>query len=111
MAEKRMLIVAAEVVDRIDANRGDMGQGEFVSFLIKNRLEGGVTSEEQQDDVITRETLQEFEDGIKDMLRSFLDFVVSYGLELGQGNGKNDLESLSRRLQELSTPSRSSSKK
>lgn len=111
MAEKRMLIVAAEVVDQIDANRGDMGQGEFVSFLIKSHLNGGATSEEQQGEAITRETLQEFEGGIKDLLRSFLDFVVSYGLELGHGNGKNDLESLSRRLQELSTPSRSSSKK
>lgn len=111
MAEKRMLIVAAEVVDQIDANRGDMGQGEFVSFLIKSRLEGSVTGEGQRNEAITRETLQEFEDGIKDMLRSFLNFVVSYGLELGHGGDKNDLESLSRRLQELSTPSRSSSKK
>lgn len=111
MVEKRMLIVASEVVDQIDANRGDMGQGEFVSFLIKSRLEGSVTSEGEQGDVITRETLQEFETGIKDMLRSFLDFVVSYGLELGHGNGKNDLESLSRKLQGLGAPSRSSSKK
>jgi hypothetical protein len=111
MAEKRMLIVAAEVVDQIDANRGDMGQGEFVSFLIKSRLEGNAASDEQQSDVVTVEALQEFEAGIKDMLRSFLDFVVSYGLELGHGNGKNDLEALSNRLQEMSNPSRSSSKK
>ncbi len=111
MAEKRMLIVDADVVDQIDANRGDMGQGEFVSFLIKSRLEGGVTSEEQQSEVVTKETLRDFEAGIKDMLRSFLDFVVSYGLELGHGNGKNDLESLSRKLQGLGAPSRSSSKK
>lgn len=111
MAEKRMLIMPAEVVDQIDANRGDMGQGEFVSFLIDSRLEGAPTSDAQHGEAITKETLAEFEAGIKDLLRSFLDFVVSYGLELGHGNGKNDLESLSRRLQELSSPSRSSSKK
>ena len=38
MAEKRMLIVPAELVKRINDNRGDLSQGEFINFLIDSRL-------------------------------------------------------------------------
>ena len=34
MSEKRMLIMPAELVRKIDENRGDMSQAEFISFLI-----------------------------------------------------------------------------
>jgi len=34
MAEKRMLIVDAELVAKIDDNRGDMSRSEFINFLI-----------------------------------------------------------------------------
>jgi len=94
MSEKRMLIVPAELVRKIDENRGDMSQAEFLNYLIDNHLKSGV-----KDDVyVTREALREFEHGIKDLLRSFLEFVVSYGLELGKAPGKDDLEELNQRL-------------
>jgi hypothetical protein len=94
MSEKRMLVVPAELVRKIDENRGDMSQAEFLNYLIDNRLKSGV----KDDEYVTREALREFEHGIKDLLRSFLEFVVSYGLELGKAPGKDDLEELSRRL-------------
>lgn len=94
MSEKRMLIVPAELVRKIDENRGDMSQTEFLNYLIDNRLKSSV----KDDEYVTREALREFEHGIKDLLRSFLEFVVSYGLELGKAPGKDDLEELSRRL-------------
>ncbi|MCJ7743891.1 MAG: hypothetical protein MUO99_04945 [Dehalococcoidales bacterium] len=38
MSDKRMLILPAEVVNKIDENRGDMSQAEFIEFLITNQL-------------------------------------------------------------------------
>ena len=38
MAEKRMLIVPAELVKKIDDNRGDMTQAEFIELLIDSKL-------------------------------------------------------------------------
>jgi hypothetical protein len=34
MSDKRMLIVDAELIKRIDDNRGDMGRSEFIDFLL-----------------------------------------------------------------------------
>jgi hypothetical protein len=94
MSEKRMLIVPAELVRKIDENRGDMSQAEFLDYLVDKRLESSV----KEDEYVTREALREFEHGVKDLLRSFLEFVVSYGLELGKAPCKDDLEELSQRL-------------
>ena len=38
MPEKRMLIVPAELIKKIDENRGDMSQAEFIDFLIGSQL-------------------------------------------------------------------------
>ena len=97
MTENRMLIVPAEVVDKINANRGDMSQAEFINFLIDSHLK----RETDEEHFVTRSTLQDFEQGIKDMLRSFLEFSVSYGLELGHGPGKDEMEALGLKLQRL----------
>ena len=120
MPEKRMLIMPAELVKKIDENRGDMSQAEFIDFLMDNQLkqvpedERYVTKEVFHDfeqDVkdllkhvskderyVTKEALLEFEQGIKDLVRNFLEFVVSYGLELGKHPAEGDLEDLSQRL-------------
>ena len=97
-----MLIVPAELIKKIDANRGDMTQADFINFLIDNRLgqnTGGQLTGGQH--YITKETLNEFEHGIKDLLRNFLEFVVSYGLELGRQPTKGDFEEINRRLREI----------
>lgn len=100
MSNKRMLIVPAEVVEKIDANRGDMSQSEFINFLIDSHLK----RESDNEHFVTLEALQAFEHGIKEMLRGFLDFFISYGLELGGKSGKNDIETLSQKLQEIGSP-------
>ena len=97
MTEKGMLIVPAELIKKIDANRGDVSQADFINFLIDNRL--GQNNGGQH--YITKETLNEFEHGIKDLLRNFLEFVVSYGLELGKQPTKGDFEEINRRLREI----------
>ena len=97
MTEKKMLITTAEIVKKIDENRGDLSQTDFISFLIDSQLKQD--SKEQY--YVTKDTLAEFEQSIKDLLRNFLEFVVSYGLELGRQPVEGKFEELDQKLEEL----------
>jgi hypothetical protein len=92
-----MLIVDGELAERIDENRGDLSRSEFISFLIDSHLEKEVKTQNG----VSREEFLQFEQGIKEMLRSFLDFFISYGLELGKEPKDKEIEKLSRSLQSL----------
>ena len=96
MTEKRMLIVPDELVRRIDENRNDMSRSDFIEFLIESRL--GQDSTEQHQHYVTKKELQEFEQGIKGLLQSFLEFFVSYGLELGKQPISGKIEELDQKL-------------
>ncbi len=103
MTEKRMLIVDDELLKRIDENRGEMSRSEFVSFLLNNQLgEGGAEAPAGQQQYVSREEFLEFSQGIKDLLRRFLDFSLSYGLELGQEPKDTTFAELVQKLQSLS---------
>jgi hypothetical protein len=102
MAEKRMLIVDAEVARKIDESRGEMSRSEFIDLLIEGQL-----SEDKEDrgsagklNYVTKEELQQSLHGIKELLRTFLEFFLSYGLEVGKHSDKNFNE-LSQKLQAL----------
>lgn len=101
MPEKRMLIVSAELVRRIDENRGDMSQAEFIDFLIDSQLEETKTKTKEEAKYVTEEQFRSLEQDIKKLLRSFLDFFVSYGLELGKQAPQSEFEELASRLQGL----------
>ena len=117
MSEKRMLIVPAELVRTIDENRGDMTQAEFIDFLIENQLKQRVKEREDREYVTREEILsfkeeiRLFEEDIKKLLKSFLDFFVSYGLELGKGSPKTEFEELTTKLHELENDLASDGKK
>ena len=100
MPEKRMLIMPAELVQRIDENRGDMSQAEFIEFLIDRQLKQEA-KEQLTKEYATKDEIRSFEQDIKKLLKSFLDFFVSYGLELGKESPKTELEELSSKVQEL----------
>jgi len=97
MSEKRMLIVPAKLVDKINANRGDMSQAEFVEFLIDSQLK----DKPKEPQYATKEELDSFEQDMKKLLKSFFDFFVSYGLELGKQSPEAELEELTSKLQGL----------
>ncbi len=97
MGEKRMLIVPEELVEKIDGNRGDMSQAEFIDFLISNQLKG--TAKEQK--YVTKEEVQRLEQDLKQLLKSFLDFFFSYGLELGKQSPTTEFEELTSKLKGL----------
>ena len=97
MPEKRMLIVPAELVRRIDENRGDMSQAEFIDFLIDSQLKEAPKGQQYA----TKEEIRSLELDIKKLLKSFVDFFLSYGLELGKHPANAEFEELSSKLQEL----------
>jgi hypothetical protein len=102
MAERRMLIVPAELVRRIDENRGDMSQAEFIDFLIDGQLkEETKTKAKEEPKYVTEEQFRSLEQDMKKLLRSFLDFFVSYGLELGKQSPQSEFEEIASRLQGL----------
>ncbi len=107
MSDKRVLIVDEELVRKIDENRGDYGRSEFLSVLIDTYLAAGKTEEEPKshsagaDDYVTREEFQQFEQGIKQLMQNFLEFFLSYGLELGKQPGDKTFKELKHKLQGL----------
>jgi deoxyxylulose-5-phosphate synthase len=101
VAEKRMLILPADLVKKIDNNRGDMSQSEFVNFLIDSQLKQETKEPQNETQYATKEEVYSMEQNIKTLLRSFLDFFFNYGLELGKQTSGNDLEELTSKLQGL----------
>ncbi len=105
MPEKRMLIVDAEIARKIEENRGDMPISEFINFLIDNQLRK--TASGPTNNHITKEEFQQFEQGIRELLRNFLEFFLSYGLELGKQTSDKELDRLTQKLQTIGYHSKS----
>jgi hypothetical protein len=101
MTDKRMLIVDEETLTQIDENRGDMSRADFIKFLINSQL-GEEESTAISNQYVNREEFQEFTQGMKDLLKRFLDFFISYGLELGQEPKDGTFSELVQKLQTLS---------
>ncbi len=97
MAEKRMLIVDADVVQKVDENRGDMSRSEFLNFLIDSQLKEDTGNHNYVD----KEEFHQFAQGMKELLHNFLEFFISYGLELGKQPQYKTFEELSQKLQAL----------
>lgn len=124
MSEKLMLIVPTDLVAKINANRGDLGQAEFISFLIDSLL-GKKTDEKRdvnkdeieaikadlkklivKDEDVKKKyaTKEEFKSFIQDnrrLLKSFLDFFIGYGLETGKQPNNNELLEITSKLKDL----------
>ena len=107
MPEKRMLIVEADAVRKIDENRGDMSVSDFIGFLIDSQLKQEVNG--QSNDHITKEEFRQFEQGMRELMRNFLEFFLSYGLELGKEPSDKQLEALTKKLQVLGASAKAES--
>jgi len=102
MSEKRMFIVDAEVARKVDESRGEMSRSEFINFLIESQLK------EDKEDIgkqnyVTKEEFYQSQQGMKELLRSFLEFFLSYGLEVGKQPSDKNFNELSQKLQALSS--------
>ena len=101
-----MLIIDADVVRKIDENRGDMGRSAFLNFLIDSQLKEEVGNQNYVD----KEEFRQFAQGMKELLRNFLEFFISYGLELGKQPKDKAFEELNQQLQALDSKAKSRSK-
>jgi hypothetical protein len=104
MSEKRMLILPSELVAKIDENRGDMDQAGFIEFLIDGQLKEESKEKKRavkEENYVTKEELRSIEQDIKKLLRSFIDFFVNYGLEIGKQSPRTEFEELIGKLQGL----------
>jgi len=97
MPDKRMLIVDADVISRVDQNRGDMNHSDFINFLIDSCLK----EEPVKNNYITKKEFDEFQQGTRELMRNFLEFFISYGLEMGAQPQDKTFEELSQKLQDL----------
>ena len=97
MSEKRMLIIDADVVRKVDENRGDMNRSDFIDFLISSCIK----EDSGKPDYTTKEEFNQFQQGTRELLRNFLEFFISYGLELGKRPEDKTFEELSQKLQDL----------
>jgi hypothetical protein len=102
MTDKRMLIVDEETLIKIDENRGDMSRTDFIKFLIESQLGETESATTVNPQYVDREEFMEFTQGMKDLLKRFLDFFISYGLELGKEPKDGTFSELVQKLQSLS---------
>jgi hypothetical protein len=101
-----MLIVDADVVRKIEENRGDMSRSDFLNFLLDSQLKEGAAEQK----FVDREEFEQFAQGMKDLMRNFLEFFLSYGLELGKQPQDKSFEELTQKLQALANSTKKADK-
>ncbi len=117
MPKREMLILDRDLVNKIDEHRGDLSREDFIDFCIDKCLEtlqpeekaeerGGAgrrarATPEAEEVFATREEFQEFKRGITSLLRTFLEFFITFGLELGTGKSSVELERLKSQLGDI----------
>jgi metal-responsive CopG/Arc/MetJ family transcriptional regulator len=101
LTDNKILVVPANLIDKIDHNRGDVSRAEFIEALIDNLVKEQHETKAGAVQYATREELSSFEQDMKQLLKSFLDFFVSYGLELGENGQQIELEKFTNKLQGL----------
>ena len=101
MAERKMLIVPAELTQKIDDNRGDLSRSDFIEFLIDSQLKEDTKAQQPATQYATKEEIQHLEQDVKQLLKSFLDFFLNYGLEIGKQSKEGNFEELASKLQNL----------
>ena len=99
MPEKRILTVDAEVARKIDENRGDMSRSEFINVLIDSHLK----EDSGRQNYVTKEEFHHSQQEMKELLRNFLEFFISYGLEVGRRPTDKTFEELNQKLQTLAS--------
>ena len=103
MDENRIVILPSDLVDKLDLNRGEMGRADFVKLLLERLLQDNGTKDSVTN-IVTRQELQDFQSDIRALLRTFLDFFIAYGLELGPSPKGDGLQTLTQQLQDSVGP-------
>ena len=92
-----IMVVDKDVVSQVDDNRGEMTRTEFVNFLIHSQLK----KYHENRNYVDKEEFLQFAQGIKGLLRNFLEFFLSYTLEMSSQPQEESFADLIRNLQAL----------
>jgi len=90
-----IMVVKEDVVKQIDENRGEMNRTEFVNYLIQCQLREA----DNQKEYVPKEEFKYFTQQMVTLLNNFLQFFVSYGMAMGQGQDNTDIQSLTEQLE------------
>ena len=102
MSDSKILVVPADLAQKIDDNRGDMSRVEFIEALIDNLVtDKNEIKSNGKADFATRTELLSFEQDMKQLLKSFLDFFIAYGMEFGENGQLIEIEKFTSKLQGL----------
>jgi metal-responsive CopG/Arc/MetJ family transcriptional regulator len=102
VSDNKILVIPADLAKKIDENCGDMSRAEFIEALIDNLItDNGESKQNVKTEFITRTELLSFEQDMKQLLKSFLDFFMAYDLELGENGQQVELEKFTNKLQGL----------
>jgi metal-responsive CopG/Arc/MetJ family transcriptional regulator len=94
--------VPADLVKKIDDNRGDVNRAQFIEALIDNLIEEKPESKEKSKaQYATKEEILVYQQDMKQLLKSFLDFFMAYGMEFGDNGQLLEIEKFTSKLQGL----------
>ena len=92
----------ADLAKAIDQNFGNMTRGEFIAALIDYLItERPKSKNNAQEEYATRQEIVSFEQDMKGLLKSFLDFFIAYGMEFGENGQLIEIEKFTNKLQGL----------
>jgi metal-responsive CopG/Arc/MetJ family transcriptional regulator len=98
LSDSKILVIPSDLAKKIDDNRGDMSRAEFIEALIDNLITEKPVSNNVAE-YATKTELVSFQQDMKQLLKSFMDFFVSYGLEYGENGQQLDIEKFTSKLQ------------
>lgn len=102
MSNSKILVVPAGLAKKIDENHGDMSRVEFIEALIDSLIAEKPESQETgKAEYVNRTDFISFEQDMKQLMKSFLDFFVSYWMELGENGQLLEIENFTSKLQGL----------
>jgi hypothetical protein len=90
-----IMVVKEDVVKQIDENRGEMNRTEFVNYLIQCQLRDFTSRKEY----ITKEEFQHFTSQVMELLHNFLQFFISYSMNISEGQPETDIQTLAQQLE------------
>jgi len=95
-----IMVVKDDIVKQIDDHRGEMNRTEFVNYLIQCQLKEKLN----QQKCVTREEFQYFTRQMTDLLHNFLQFFISYGMNMNQGQLDESVQALNKQLESFLNP-------
>ncbi|MFZ2036429.1 MAG: hypothetical protein WAU62_05880 [Dehalococcoidales bacterium] len=103
MSDNKILVIPSDLAEKLDANRGDLSRIELIEALIDNLLADKTDTKVngKNSEFVSKTELLSFEQDMKLLLKSFLDFFMAYGMEYGENGQLLELDKFTDKLQGL----------